>query len=118
MLEHFRTLLDTHGEIAKQVADRDAGAMLAVYLVLGLSRQLALNCRGVVEGEGVVRAMSVVVGRDGQQRDGRERCEEGTIAAKQSFAGLVFRGAFAVSQSRGVLIRLTHSTSSPGRPSH
>jgi hypothetical protein len=95
VLEHFRTLLDAHGEIAEQVADRHARAVRAVYLMVRRRGQLPLDGVCVVDGEGVVRAVLVVARRDGQQRHGRQRGEEGAVAAEEGFVSVVLGGVCA-----------------------
>lgn len=55
--------------------------------------KLSLNGFGVVERDGIVKAMLVVTRGDGQERYSRERGKESAVATKQSCTvGLVFRG--------------------------
>lgn len=93
MLEHSRALLDAYGEITKQIADCNAGAVLAVYLGVGRGGQLALDGLGMVDCEGAVRAVLVVVRGEGQQRDGSKGGEEGAVAAEEGLAGFMLGGA-------------------------
>ena len=74
-------MLHPHGQVPEQIPNHDTCAMPARQFLSRGRGQLPIYDFGVVEGDGVVRAVLVVARGDDEERHSRERGEEEAVAA-------------------------------------